>query len=188
LNDCPRESLSTSDGPITVTATIQGSGQASDVGDVVGLTASPLPAAPAPPAGLAFPYGLLSFRIVGLDSQAVHDITITITLPVPVTKYWKLQNGAWLQVANATFTGNQIIFTLHDGQAGDEDGQANGTIVDPGAPAIIVAATHPPATRGGQSSGSSSATPNSPSEVGDRPSATSIVPAQPLALSPRFTG
>lgn len=69
---------------------------------------------------------------------------MTVTLPGPVTQYWKLQNNAWLQVIGATFSGNQVTFTITDGGPQDADGNAtNGTIVDPGAPAVTSAAGSP---------------------------------------------
>jgi len=52
-----------------------------------------------------------------------------------VDQYWKLQNNAWHQLTGATFAGNQVTFTLVDGA---DDG--DGTVVDPGAPAVLAAA------------------------------------------------
>jgi hypothetical protein len=97
-------------------------------------TTSAVPATPAPPANLAFPYGLIGFTINGLNASDA--TTVTVTLPAPVAQYWKLQNGAWHQLTDATFAGNQVSFTLVDGGPDDADATANGTIVDPGAPAV----------------------------------------------------
>jgi hypothetical protein len=97
-------------------------------------TSSAVPASPTPPAGLSFPYGMIGFTISGLTPGG--STTVTVTLPGPVSQYWKLQNNAWHQLVGATFSGNQVTFTLVDGGPDDADGNAtNGTIVDPGAPA-----------------------------------------------------
>lgn len=102
-------------------------------GFVTNLTNSPIPASPPPPPGVLFPFGLLGFKITGLSPGA--STTVTITLPSPVSQYWKLQNGIWFNFPGATFSGNQVTFKLTDGGIGDADGVANGTIVEPGAPA-----------------------------------------------------
>jgi hypothetical protein len=69
-------------------------------------TSSAVPISPAPPAGLAFPYGLIGFSISGVTAGG--STTVTVTLPGPVTEYWKLQNNTWHQVTGATFAGNQV--------------------------------------------------------------------------------
>ena len=92
-----------------------------------------LPASPASPAGVSFPYGLLGFTVRGVASGST--IAVRIELPGPVTDYWKLQNGAWVRMSSATFSGNVVVLSLTDGGLGDADGAANGVIVDPGAPA-----------------------------------------------------
>ena len=80
---------------------------------------------------------MIGFTISGLANGG--STTVTLTLPGPVTQDWKLQNNAWHQVTGATFSGNQVTFTLVDGGPDDADGAANGTIVDPDAPATLVA-------------------------------------------------
>jgi hypothetical protein len=96
-----------------------------------------LPASPPPPAGVQFPYGLLSFDIVNLPSPGA-SATVTVHLNAPVAQYWKLQHGVWTQLTDATINGNDVRFTLTDGGVGDADGVANGTIVDPGGPAVVL--------------------------------------------------
>lgn len=44
-------------------------------------------------------------------------------------------DGAWTQL-DAEIDGSTVTFTLTDGGVGDADGVADGTIVDPGAPAV----------------------------------------------------
>jgi hypothetical protein len=85
---------------------------------------------------------MIGFTINGLAAGG--STTVTVTLPGPVTQYWKLQNNAWHQLAGATFSGNQVTFTIADGGPEDADGNAtNGTIVDPGAPAVTGAPGSP---------------------------------------------
>jgi hypothetical protein len=103
-------------------------------GTVGNATSSPVPSTPPSPAGVGFPFGLIGFDVTGLS--AGETVTVTVTLPAPVSDYWKLQNGVWYQPTGTTFAGNQVILTLTDGGTGDSDGVANGVIVDPGAPAI----------------------------------------------------
>jgi len=87
------------------------------------------------PAGWAFPYGSINFTVTGLTPGAT--ITVTLTLPGPVTKYFKYQNGVYSQFPGATFSGNEVVLTLTDGGSGDGD-QTPGSITDPGLPAIPV--------------------------------------------------
>jgi len=86
-------------------------------------------------------------------------VTVTLTYPGAVEAYWKYQSGVWSQFAGAQVSGNTVVLTLVDGGAGDSDGVANGTIVDPGGPSVT-------ASSGGGS--------------GDAPA--------PVVLEPTFTG
>ncbi len=94
------------------------------------------------PAGApaTFPFGLLSFTIEGLAPGAA--VNIVITMPGNISAaavYYKYQNGQHTQFNNViglddgdpTFT-----LTITDGGPGDEDGLANGEIVEPGGPAV----------------------------------------------------
>lgn len=92
------------------------------------------PLSPAPPAGLVLPYGLIAFEITGIEPGST--VTVTIELPGPATEYWKFQNGEWFPLTDAAFDGNMLTLTLTDGGLGDASGVADGTIVDPGAPAV----------------------------------------------------
>ncbi len=89
---------------------------------------------------LTFPYGLFSFKIVGIPVGST--VTVTITLPGPVadnTEYWKYQEGkGWYEIPIISINNRTITIKLTDGGLGDTDGVANGTIVDPGGPAIPI--------------------------------------------------
>ena len=89
---------------------------------------------------LDFTHGFFSFRITGLTPCASETVVITITLPsaVPVgTQYWKCHDDAWVDVTSLVGDDdgdNVLTLTLTDGGLGDDDGECNGEIVDPGAP------------------------------------------------------
>lgn len=95
------------------------------------------------PAGYTFPQGLFDFTLTGGGGSA----TVTITYPPgttfpPGTVYWKYGptsgNHAphWYQFPGAVIAGNTITLTLPDGDLGDDDYTANGTITDPGGPGV----------------------------------------------------
>lgn len=73
---------------------------------------------PAAPAGVSAP-------------QAGDAVTVTVTLAQPVNTVWKLVGGEWTAVTGATFSGTTVTYTLVDGGPLDDDGVANGVIVDP---------------------------------------------------------
>ncbi|MEW6427697.1 MAG: CFI-box-CTERM domain-containing protein [Thermodesulfobacteriota bacterium] len=89
-----------------------------------------------------------------LTPDVAGNATVTITLPAgakPDT-YWKYSagTGSWYEFkynANtgigAQFNGNVVTLHFKDGALGDEDGAVNGTIVDPGAPGVLVVTSTP---------------------------------------------
>lgn len=108
---------------------------------MTGLTALSSTPCGVPPAGLILPYGYFSYSITGLNPSG-SSATIVMILPAPAptgVQYWKCQNGAWINVTSLLGDNDGDIvltLTLTDGGLGDADGQANGTIVDPGGVAI----------------------------------------------------
>jgi hypothetical protein len=96
-----------------------------------------------PPVGFMFPYGCFSFTISGINPPG-STVTVYINLPsnVPAaSQYFKYYGGSWVNVTSLVGDNdgdNLITLTLTDGGPGDADGVANGTIVDPGMPAIPV--------------------------------------------------
>lgn len=96
------------------------------------------PDSPTPPSGLSLPFGLFGFEITDIDEGACVDVSIR--LPGSAQEYWKFQDGEWFQI-DATFDGRTVTFELCDGGTGDASGEANGTIVDPGGPAVRAAFT-----------------------------------------------
>jgi hypothetical protein len=92
--------------------------------------------------GFIFPHGFYSFNITTIPAGSTVTVTITLPSTVPVSaQYWKCQNGAWVNTTSllgGNDGDNVLTLTITDGGLGDADGIANGTIVDPGGPAIPV--------------------------------------------------
>ncbi len=98
-----------------------------------------------PPEGkpdISFPHGFFSFDICCLEPG--ETVTVTITLPdnVPATtEYWKYQDGQWIDMTSLlgdNDNDNVLTLTLTDGGLGDDDGLANGEIVDQGGPGFFI--------------------------------------------------
>jgi CSLREA domain-containing protein len=107
------------------------------------------------------PYGMVSFRVAGLDAGGKARVTLTTfhqDEPLQGTSYWKYgpqspsPDPSWyrfdfdpvtgvgatidtIDVPGAGFRTAHVL-TLIDGARGDDDGAANGTITDPGGPVI----------------------------------------------------
>ncbi|MDO8391323.1 MAG: carboxypeptidase regulatory-like domain-containing protein [Actinomycetota bacterium] len=90
-----------------------------------------------PPPGATVDNGVIAYTVSGVTPGATVDIDVYLTTPTTATGYAKVQAGQWVPLPGAAFTKvNDSHFVLHltDGGNGDEDGQANGVVVDPGAP------------------------------------------------------
>ncbi len=86
-----------------------------------------------------FRFGLFSFVITSLAPGA--RVNVTITMPsAGATEYWKCSGSGWVQVPVISTSANSMVIQLQDGGTGDLDGVANGTIIDPGGPAIPLTA------------------------------------------------
>ena len=127
----------TSTGTGTATATLTGGGSACGfVTAGSGFVAQPT----APPAGVSFPHGFFGFTATSCPA-ANGGVTLTVTYPnaIPAgAQYYKYGKEAGNTTDHyytipATVSGNQVTFTITDGQLGDNDLTANGTITDPGA-------------------------------------------------------
>ena len=97
---------------------------------------------------ILFPHGLFSFNIAGLNTGDIINVTIELPNDLPTnSQYWKYgPNGStinpqperWYQIPMGSNDGDNIItIQLTDGGAGDDDGIANGIIIDQGGPALI---------------------------------------------------
>jgi squalene-hopene/tetraprenyl-beta-curcumene cyclase len=121
----------------------------SDAGTIENLTAvneSKLPTEGKP--ALSFPHGFFSFTITGLAVGQTINVTIFFPSNIPDnTQYWKYQiHKGWYQIPIRSNDGdNIIIIQLTDGGIGDDDGIANGVIVDAGGPGVPIYVPKPPA-------------------------------------------
>ena len=83
------------------------------------------------PAGSALPQGMFQFKLVGCDKGSTVRVSVTWPQAMKgVTKYSTLTKR-YFAPDNAVASGQVTSFDVTDGAAGDEDGVANGEIVDP---------------------------------------------------------
>lgn len=96
-----------------------------------------------PPAGMSYPYGVLQFTLTNGTPGSSATVAFTFPSALPAgAQYLKLDptTQTWQAYAGASFAGNVLTLTLTDGGAGDDDGSANGVIVDPGVIALAAPA------------------------------------------------
>ena len=131
--------------PAQHVATATGTGTASFTsgsGSLTGLTAVAQSELTCPyKPGLTFLHGFFRFNITNIVPGSTATITIELPSAMPIgIQYWKCQNGTWVNMTSllGDDDGDNILtLTVTDGGTGDTDGAANGTIVDPGGPAVI---------------------------------------------------
>ena len=96
------------------------------------------------PTGASFPSGAVAFTVSDLAPGATVTVRVIFPVGVLATKYFKFHDGGWFDAsASASFAGNVVTLTLTDGGVLDDDGAANGVIVDPGGPASVPAVIAP---------------------------------------------
>jgi LPXTG-motif cell wall-anchored protein len=96
----------------------------------------------APPTGVTFPYGQLSFSA---NTTPGGFVTFTFTFPATVDAYYKLNGGVWEEftwdgTTGAVISGAVVTITIQDNGRGDSD-PALGVATDPGAPALDIVDT-----------------------------------------------
>ena len=96
-----------------------------------------------PPTELQFPYGLLDLAIAQVSPGESVSVTLTYPQPLPCgTQYWKYGKKAaseaphWYARNDVVIAGDTVTFKMSDGGPGDDDGIPNGSITDPGGPAV----------------------------------------------------
>lgn len=83
------------------------------------------------PSDYNFVQDAVSYEITGLNKGDSVQIDLTYPTAIPAgAKVYKLTEGGYFAF-DATISGNVATITLVDGGNGDEDGEANGVIVDP---------------------------------------------------------
>ena len=136
----------TGTGNITASFTGGGPGCTYAVAQYIPVTGSGAsPPAGSAPAGVIFPQGLFDFSLTGCTPGSVVSFTITYPQPLPLgTLYWKYgptpggggnSTPHWY-VLPASISGAIATFTITDGGMGDDDLNANGSIVDQGGPGL----------------------------------------------------
>jgi hypothetical protein len=114
-------------------------------GSITGLTAA-ISTPCGTLSGYTFPQGFFSFTITNITPGSTVTITMALPSNMPTnTQYWKCINGQWVDCTSLLGSNdgdNVLTLTITDGGLGDADGFANGTIVDPGGPAIAQAQAH----------------------------------------------
>lgn len=97
------------------------------------------------PGGYSYPYGLITFRITGIQPGSAVQVRIFLKAGNTITTYYKYNAGEakWerFDYDDKSRTGVQIdnsIITMSfvDGGRGDQDGTADGVITDPGTLAV----------------------------------------------------
>lgn len=90
---------------------------------------------PPPPDSIELIDGVVQFSISGCSAGATVDISMDYGSPLPAnTQYWKVATP-W-RMLGANLSGSAIQFSITDGGADDDDGLANGEIVDPSGAAV----------------------------------------------------
>lgn len=128
----------------TIIAVLTGGGatcQFAPTPQFIPLTGHPRsPPAGTAPAGTMFPHGLFDFTTTGCTAGSTITLTVTYPTALPAgTRYWKYgptpsDPAPHWYVLPASIAGNTATFSIIDGQLGDDDLVANGTIVDQGGP------------------------------------------------------
>ena len=115
-----------------------------------------------PPDAIAMPYGLVSYAVEGVGTAAAVTVTHYLPLTPALDAYWKygptIDNPVehWYEFlfdgttgAEITHEASRTLIVLHyvDGQRGDSVLTADGRLVDPGGPAIVLNLGQPPTAR-----------------------------------------
>lgn len=91
-----------------------------------------LASAPDLPVGVSSPVGELSYTVSDVPVGGTQDVYIALPDGSAPTAVYKNTPEGLVDVSSiATITGDTIVMHLTDGGFGDEDGEANGVIVDP---------------------------------------------------------
>jgi hypothetical protein len=141
--------------PNAATFNASTNGQPVTLTSPTGTTLANVQAVPNPspsniPSGATFPVGFFAFQVQGLAPGAATTVTLGLPSDVTVNTYYRYgptpdnSQPHWYSFlfdgttgAEIDNTHHQIILHFVDGQRGDDDLAANGSITDPGGPAFI---------------------------------------------------
>ena len=125
---------------VSGTVTLSGGGPQCSLVNPQFIVVAPL----VPPQGVSFPYGLFDFTTTSCTPGSTISIQIVYSQPLPPnTLYWKFgptpgnPNPHWYVMPGSSATATTVNFSITDGQVGDDDLLANGTIVDQGGPGVL---------------------------------------------------
>jgi hypothetical protein len=97
-----------------------------------------------PPPGVTLPHGVVSVALHQGTQGSSAEVVLTYPMPLPPgTVYYKYgptrdePQPHWYPFGGARIAGNTITLTLTDGEDGDGDLARNGSITDPGGPALL---------------------------------------------------
>jgi hypothetical protein len=139
------------------------------------------------PSGYNFPFGMFSFNIGNLTPGQTARVTLKFPTPLPLgIKYYKCINGAMVDCTSLMTRVNEytLVLALTDGGKGDADGIANGSITDPGGPAVQI--NVPPSSSAGGTAAPASQKPVTLSNISVKSaslSATKVAPGDPVTVT-----
>ena len=98
------------------------------------------------PEGMQMPIGLVNFTVELAQGKTGENFSLYLDPLLGVNGYWKQDaHGTWVNLASEPYGGKMVLeggrvrldFHIEDGGQFDADGQADGIITDPGAPAHL---------------------------------------------------
>jgi len=115
--------------------------------DLVSVSATINPSPGSVPEGVEFPIGFFEFTVQGITPSAA--ITVTLFTSAEITTYYKYgptldaPTDHWYEflydgTTGAEILADRVILHLVDGLRGDKDLTANGEIVEPGGPGLLL--------------------------------------------------
>jgi lysophospholipase L1-like esterase len=114
--------------------------------DLKNVSAISIPNASLPP-GYDAVSGDIGYEVTGLTPGTTIELTVRLPPGSDPTNILKLINGSYVDASSiATINGDTVSLQLTDGGFGDQDGVADGTIVDPLVPVIETPTTPPVVT------------------------------------------
>lgn len=84
------------------------------------------------PFGFRFPDGLVRYKLKGVKHGGSATVTVSFPSGIPAgSRIFRVDGNGFHECAHAIVNGHKVTLTLTDGGEGDDDGTANGEIMDP---------------------------------------------------------